>query len=320
MHKKRTINAQYWTSVTESGDMLEEGTIVRKLFFGQVTFSISLEFFGKWLPEVVNNRIVYDDFSLKRVFVSLFKEDPEYHLVRKRLQEMNVEIVERGELEWASFEEPMEADKRIPKVMKRRTFYEINGSKLYPGAVCKNGKAYFLLHYIEGAKDEVMDRLNGFVRTFSDLVGPESFSIEEIGTPRGYLSFLKSMEIPVKLVEAELETNFEGNYNFLVKNFSSAAENIKVIANKGSVSNEYPLFSLHSQRYKFVPSMTDSFKMALGSFYFPLTVFGICRDGHCKVKVIYEKNRGPGLLRVLMMMKGKNDESVVKGIRNIDIG
>ncbi len=281
----------------ESNKWIEHGHINREFFQKQVIFSIDADIKLKNLKNIVKGKAVYYDFLTGAHYFSISEKDADFSRVMTESKDFGFSFNRKGDIYWFSFLDDTVSNEKVVKLLKGKDLRFLEDSILFPLVLNKNGRFYYLFQYNKSVEAEVSKRLLSIQDAYTDVFGPESFKIEEITDAFDFHEFFRYSEIEEPFYEIEILIPYEGpNMKGLLKGSTIDALKSQFIVKYDNSMKTLDLTTM--SEYLKLPSgsILDAFKDLAEHFVFSSYYEGICEDGWCRIRWIYESKFIPDVI------------------------
>jgi len=159
---------------------------------------------------------------------------------------------------------------------------------------------------------KVSERLLSIQDAYNNIFGPESFKIEEITDAFDFHEFFKYGELEEPFYEIEILIPYEGpNMKGLLKGYTINPLKDQFLVKYDNAQSILDLPTISEHLKLPTESLFDAFKDITEHFAFSSYYEGICEDGWCRVRWIYERKFIPDVIYSLNNIASKGGKIIL---------
>jgi len=193
---------------------LENDLLYMKMFDRQLIFSFHESAIkGNFLKRIMKDGYLLRYFPKMRThLISIPSTHPEYDIIKFELIKEKIPYQEENGIIQIKLMPIHFTDQKFIERMKNSSIFpDIRDVLLYPQMVYYKKRFYALLHFKSSSSLEVSKRIIDLQSAYDNLIGPGTFSIEEIGDIKPITEFFRKYGVDLKnLFYMETRVNYSG--------------------------------------------------------------------------------------------------------------
>ncbi len=193
---------------------LENDLLYMKMFDRQLIFSFHESALkANFLKRIMKDGSLLRYFPQMRTYlISIPSTHPEYDIIKFELNKEKIPYKEEnGIIQIKLMPIHFTDQKFIERIKNSSIFPDIGDVLFYPQMVYYKKRFYALLHFKDSSSSEVSKRIIDLHNAYDNLIGPGTFSIEEIDDVKPITEFFRKYGIDLKnLFYMETRVNYSG--------------------------------------------------------------------------------------------------------------